>query len=176
MVYKFNQGRFSGDAEEAFDALETIRATHDGQLRSVDVVRTAEDKKSTLHRHFEWDDSIAAESQRRQTARSLVRSIVIVEEKQKTVNPVFINVAIENSDGKKERYYQLMEVATKDEWESAIDGLRMHIANISINVEAIKKFAKTRSQKRKAKLVGDGVELIHRAISPNPKTLAPVPA
>ena len=46
-----------------------------GQITPVDVVTSARDPKSPLHRHFEWDDSEAAEQWRLAQARTLIASV-----------------------------------------------------------------------------------------------------
>ena len=38
-----------------------------------------------MHKHFEWDDSVAAEKHRKEQARSLIRSIEIVHVEAPTV-------------------------------------------------------------------------------------------
>lgn len=60
-------------------ALEEITDEHGGELTPKAVVDKARDKKHPLHPHFEWNDSLAAESYRLDQARNLIR-IVRVED------------------------------------------------------------------------------------------------
>ena len=57
------------------EALEKVSAQSSGRLEPKAVVDAARDRKSVLHRHFEWRDEVAAEQYRLDQARSLIRSI-----------------------------------------------------------------------------------------------------
>ena len=63
------------DPNKIGQALEAITVKAGGHLTPTSIVEAARDRKSVLHRHFEWDDKVAAESFRLDQARSLVRSI-----------------------------------------------------------------------------------------------------
>jgi inactivated superfamily I helicase len=65
---------------EVVAALEDIRKKNAGILRPADVVEAARPVKSVLHRHFEWDDSKAAEQYRLEQARDLIQVCVTVIE------------------------------------------------------------------------------------------------
>lgn len=49
-----------------------------GVLKVEDVLEEARDESSPLHKHFEWDDSEAADQYRRQQARSLIQRCKVV--------------------------------------------------------------------------------------------------
>lgn len=57
--------------------LMRIRQEHEGELRPEDVVETARDVGSPLHRYFTWDDSRAADLFRKSQASRLIRSITV---------------------------------------------------------------------------------------------------
>ena len=63
------------DPQKIGKALEAISVQRGGKLTPPAVVDAARDRKSVLHRHFEWDDAKAAEQHRLEQARSLIRSI-----------------------------------------------------------------------------------------------------
>lgn len=63
------------DPDKIGKALESIAAKAGGHLQPQAVVDAASERKSVLHRHFEWDDAKAALSFRLDQARSLIRSI-----------------------------------------------------------------------------------------------------
>lgn len=69
--------RLTGDAEPVYNELEKIRK-HDGDITAAAVVEKAKAKRNPLHRHFEWDDSTAAENYRLGQARKIMRSIEII--------------------------------------------------------------------------------------------------
>jgi hypothetical protein len=82
MKYSFKEGEVltikakdKADPQKIGKALETITANAGGRLMPADVVRAARDHKNVLHKHFEWDNELAAEQHRLDQARSLIRSI-----------------------------------------------------------------------------------------------------
>lgn len=65
------------DADKAGRELERIRTENAGHLTREVVLERARSANSSLHDHFEWDDSKAAEQHRLNQAGELIRSIVI---------------------------------------------------------------------------------------------------
>jgi hypothetical protein len=63
------------DPQKIGQALELISEKAGGKLTPPAVVEAARDKRSVLHKHFEWDDARAAESFRLDQARTLIRAI-----------------------------------------------------------------------------------------------------
>lgn len=63
------------NAQRIGEALAVVTEKNKGHLTPIAVVEAARDRKSVLHRHFEWDDKIAAEKHRAAQARDLIRSI-----------------------------------------------------------------------------------------------------
>lgn len=57
------------------DALQAISTANKGRLTPKAVVNAARDPKHPLNRHFEWDDSKAAEAFRLEQARTIIRII-----------------------------------------------------------------------------------------------------
>jgi len=150
MVYKFKQDSgFSGDAESVCNELERVREQNNGQLRPIHVVGAARDEENPLHPYFEWNDAVAAEEHRKSTARKLVRSVVIVPEKNEskrtTAQPVFINVR-----NNKDQYYQSIEAASVDEFESAIEDFKRRLNQLKNSLDHVERAAQTAHQKEKA--------------------------
>jgi hypothetical protein len=58
------------------DALDAVSQRH-GRLAPEDVVEDARPVGSTLHAHFEWDDSVGGEKYRLVQARALIRSVKV---------------------------------------------------------------------------------------------------
>jgi hypothetical protein len=69
--------RISLDAQKAGEALARIEKGQNGLLEPETVVRAAQDVKSPLHPHFEWDDAKAADAFRTDQARDLIRNLTI---------------------------------------------------------------------------------------------------
>ena len=67
--------------------LTKIATKHGGVLQVDDVLQEAQDEGSPLHKHFEWDDSVAAEAHRRYQARVLIQKchIRLIESEPTTV-------------------------------------------------------------------------------------------
>lgn len=146
MAYTFRKGsHFSGNAEEVYYTLERIREENDNKLTTDDVIRHASDRSSPLHSHFEWDDSVAAHQYRKWTARRLIRAVVYVEEQES--RPVFINVTRKES-GDGSRYYQNINVATRDEFASALDQLNGKLRSLGKTIATIEQYSRSDEQKQ----------------------------
>ena len=78
------------DPQVIGDALAKVE-DKDGELTAEATVKAARPKRSPLHRHFEWDDSNAAELYRRRQAHKLIRSIRILEDDEET-KPAYLSI------------------------------------------------------------------------------------
>jgi hypothetical protein len=74
------QSAADADPQKIGEALAGIAKSNKGELTPPAVVDAARDKKSPLHRHFEWDDNVAANKYRLDQARSLIRSIHVEDD------------------------------------------------------------------------------------------------
>lgn len=68
------------DPQKIGEALTKIAAEAGGELTPHAVVASAQNPRSLLHRHFEWDDAKAAEAYRVDQARTLIASIRVEDE------------------------------------------------------------------------------------------------
>lgn len=68
--------RVSIDADKAGRELARIEKS-EGELTPTAVLDRARSANSSLHGHFEWDDSVAAEQHRLSQAGDLIRSITV---------------------------------------------------------------------------------------------------
>lgn len=69
------KGADKANPQKIGEALADISAKAGGHLTPAAVVDAAKDRKSVLHRHFEWDDAVAANQFRLDQARSVIRAI-----------------------------------------------------------------------------------------------------
>jgi hypothetical protein len=53
------------DPQEIGEALADIAAKNGGELTEEAVIAAARDPRSVLHKHFEWDDRVAAHAYRK---------------------------------------------------------------------------------------------------------------
>lgn len=88
--------RFNADAETVQKEINSIGETVTPQ-EIVDYAR--ENPDSELHKCFQWDDSIAAEAWRRQQARIVCSSLVVVIEKGQS-DPVSYRILQHDSEKK----------------------------------------------------------------------------
>jgi hypothetical protein len=114
MIYKWKTGFLSHiDAQEAGTELERIRVQHNGHLTPDNIVRAAKRKTSPIHGAFEWDDKRAAMAHRKDQAKFLIRSIVVVEDDMLDIKePVraFVSVRVEDKP-----HYTSIATAMSDE-------------------------------------------------------------
>lgn len=88
-----------------------------GVLKVDDVLAEAKDENSILHKHFEWDDSTAAEKYRRDQARALIQrcKITLVE-----TNPIEIRAFVSlPTDRETGGGYRLTSEVVGDEYMKA---------------------------------------------------------
>lgn len=71
-----------------------------GVLKVEDVLAEAKDENSILHKHFEWDDSAAAEQYRKQQARALIQRcrITLVDTKPVEIR-AFVSLPTDRENG-----------------------------------------------------------------------------
>lgn len=74
-------------------ALAQIAQQQKGRLTPPAVVEAARNNRHPLHKFFEWDDAVAAESYRLDQARTLIRSVRIVGEDDADPAPAFLSVS-----------------------------------------------------------------------------------
>lgn len=66
------------DPQSVGEELERIRVSHGIHVTAEQIVESASDPMSPIHKAFPWDDARAAHEHRLETARSLLRSIETV--------------------------------------------------------------------------------------------------
>lgn len=81
------------DPQKIGTALAQISEQQKGRLTPPAVVEAARNNRHPLHRFFEWDDKIAAESFRLDQARALIRSVAIVGDGEAEPAPAYLSVA-----------------------------------------------------------------------------------
>lgn len=107
--------KMRGSAEKVYEELEQIRKV-DGDITPHAVVEKAKKSRSVMHKHFEWDDSLAGEKYRMEQARKLVRSIEIIHIKAPNIPAKAYSVVTKPSrePGPPRKVYQSTEEALQD--------------------------------------------------------------
>jgi len=134
---------FQTPAQQAGERLAALEEANSGLTAKI-IVDDARPVDSLLHPDFEWNDGVAGELWREQTARQLLRCIVVVNtpepnENEKTPEPVraFANVTVE--DGR--RYVSTAYVvADADLYEQVITEILRSIAQYRRKLEQFKNF------------------------------------
>lgn len=144
MEYIFKKGFSSHvDPQLAGEELSRIEQAHGG-IQTIVVVEEARSKRSPLHDHFEWNDTIAAHGFRKDQARELIRNIRIVENSDDP-KLAFINVDVVDEP---QQYRSLNEVLSHgDLWKSAVSSFMMRIESAQRALEELEACAKTKRQK-----------------------------
>lgn len=80
--------------------LENMALRNGGLLLVDDVLAAAKDKKCVLHRHFEWDDTEAANQYRREQARGMIQKckIIITESPDISIR-AFVSLSDDQKNG-----------------------------------------------------------------------------
>lgn len=94
-AYKWKTASYiKADAEKAGKMCEELERT--GGLTAERLVKANEPEDAPLHDEFEWNDEKAAAEWRKQQARHIINSLVIVSEKQ-DAEPVRAFISIERA-------------------------------------------------------------------------------
>jgi len=92
--------------------LNTVTGRHNGLLRPKDIVDYAANKKTALHKCFEWDDKKAGHEYRLWQARELIS--VYVKVLSKDTDPVCAYVSLLNDRAKQGGGYRTIEAVLND--------------------------------------------------------------
>lgn len=70
--------KFKGDAQKCYDEIQTLGESYTPEM----ILDLARDESTELHKCFDWDDSTAAEKWRKQQARLICISLIVIVEKE----------------------------------------------------------------------------------------------
>lgn len=104
------------DPQKIGAALAKIMDQQQGRLTPPAVVDAARDTRHPLHKHFEWDNAVAAESYRLEQARALIRCVNIVGDEKDEPAPAFLSVADKGGTS----YRALAEVLDSAELQASV--------------------------------------------------------
>lgn len=99
------------------ELLTRMARRNGGVLMVDDVLKEAQDENSILHKHFEWDDSEAADQYRKQQARALIQrcKIQMVESEPLEIR-AFVSLPTDRSNG---GGYRLTSEVVGDDYRKA---------------------------------------------------------
>ena len=113
--------------ENERDYLLELAEQNDGILSTEVVLEDARQDTSPLHRHFQWDDTIAAENYRRWQARSLIAKCrITIEPRTESTIRAFVSLP---SDRGLEGGYRVMTtvLSEDDQREELISDMRNRV-------------------------------------------------
>lgn len=99
--------------------LERLAKRSGGVLLVDTVLDAARDPKCILHKHFQWDDTKAAESFRKMQARQLIQKCVVTIEKAPDVQVrAFVSMAADQNAGG--GYRMMVDVLSDDDLKAQL--------------------------------------------------------
>ncbi len=99
--------------------LERLAKSYGGMLLVDTVLDAARDPKCILHRHFQWDDTKAAEAFRRMQARQLIQKCTVTIEKAPDVQVrAFVSMAADQNTGG--GYRMMVDVLSDDDLKAQL--------------------------------------------------------
>jgi hypothetical protein len=99
--------------------LEKLAKRSGGVLLVDEVLAVASDPKCVLHKHFQWDDTKAAESFRKMQARQLIQKCVVTIEKAPDVQVrAFVSMAADQNAGG--GYRMMVDVLSDDDLKAQL--------------------------------------------------------
>lgn len=81
------------DPQAIGEELARIAELNDGHLSPQAAKEAARDPANVLHKHFEWDDRLAAEAHRDDQARRLIRVVRIVDDERDEPPRAFLSIS-----------------------------------------------------------------------------------
>ena len=94
-VYRIRKGQIMVKKKKTLTAkqeIELLCKRHNNLLRPIDIVEYAKNKKTALHKCFEWDDTKAAHEYRLWQARELIRVYVKILPNNKKPIRAFVSL------------------------------------------------------------------------------------
>ena len=123
MVIKWGVRRYNADPKKCWAEIKSLGDTVTPEM----VVEYARDPETELHKCFEWDDTKAAEAWRKQQARLVCGSLVVVEEKEEKEQ---ISFRILQHDPLEQAYKPVtLIVRNEDEYKRLVNRAKAELAS-----------------------------------------------
>lgn len=159
-AYRYTWGensKFHGDAQATGEALAAVRDANAGDLPHRAVVEAARPVDSVLHRHFPWDDAVAAELYRLDVARELIRSINVVSIVDDTpvTTHAYLNVVVREPGERPRHVYRDFNrvVADTDMVQSALNILQTNLEAVDRAIREVRRALEARGDDRLMTLI-----------------------
>ena len=120
MVYKMKwkeAGALGADAEKIGEELKTLGT----EITTQNIVEKAKDKKTELHKCFEWDDKKAAIEYRKDRAMYIIQHLIIVPETEDMEDPTQTIRAYESVTEDDRRFYApIQDIMSNEDWRKEV--------------------------------------------------------
>lgn len=136
---------------ETIQELQRLYQEKGKLLHPTDVVDAARSEDSPLHRHFEWDDGVAAERWRTEQARDLLQRVYVRMKTSKgdRMSQVFVSLTTDREEG---GYRTMVDVLSdKDMRNQLIRDAMADMQTFEQRYKTLKELAVVFSAIRKAK-------------------------
>jgi len=116
------EGLHRGDAQKCYDECQTL-----SEVTPESVLEKAKNKKTELHKCFEWDNSVAGEKYRLIQARDIIRHFVIVTPEKKEDAPKIRSYQISTTTNKYEPTRLFLQ--KPDEYKALLERAKTELEN-----------------------------------------------
>lgn len=126
--------KFSADAEKCYREIESL-----GDCKPEEIVEFAENKRTELHKCFEWDDTKAAQRWRVQQARIVCNSLTVIVEED-VDEPISYRLIEHDSE---EQVYRPITVIARneDQYSRLLNRARQEMAQFKKRYASLKELA-----------------------------------
>ena len=135
---------FKSDPEKAHMVMEDLEEK--GTLNAQTLVDVSREEGTVLHDDFEWNDAVAGEEWRKEQARLMMRSLVVIEIKEQKPMPpqrVFFNIPENKSNYESLQVILKSESKTESLVKQALQELRCYKARYANILKQAKAFETT---------------------------------
>ena len=111
---------FKADAQKCYEEIQEIGE----EVKPEQVLEKARNKKSELHKCFDWDDSSAAEKYRMYQARNVLNHLIVIKRdtEDEESEPVQFRVMLKNDRSESSGYKQtIVMVRDEDEYKKMLE-------------------------------------------------------
>ena len=141
MVYQWKNNEYKVSAEEVGKMCKNLEDT--GGLTAKRLVDENRNQDTLLHNYFEWNNEKAGENWREQQARMIIRSLVIVKEKENEEIPTvraFVN--LKSQDSGRAYYNTIRVLKNQDTREILLMHAKRDLESFSQKYQSFNEFAK----------------------------------
>jgi hypothetical protein len=126
--------KFSADANKCYSEVKSL-----SEITPENIVAFARDENTELHKCFQWDDEIAAESWRKQQARMVVASLTVTVETKEYGAQSYRLIEHDNTD----KAYKpvVFTVRNEDEYARLLSQAKAELASFKKRYKAIRELS-----------------------------------